>query len=359
MRRWLGLLAALGVGCASPCERPGALCTVAGELGTNGFNGDGLAARRTWLYYPSAIAFDAQGRLWVDDFNNMRIRRLDDDGRLTTHAGNGTHAYATPGAPFLESALENPVDIAIAGDDALFVAELHSGRILRLADADVGIEVVAGDGNVGFAGDDGPATLASLSESAGVAVDEAGVVYISDTENHRIRAVGTDGVIRTVAGDGSPGFEDGVPGRLTSPQRVRHLDGALFIADAGNHAVRRLDLVTGTLTTLAGTGVSGRSEPGVDAATSPLAEPYGVWPEADGGVLVAEAAGHRVLRISPEGVLEVLAGTGVSGLQGDGELATLAELSFPVDVRRGPDGAVWIADLRNGAVRRIVPEEAR
>ena len=208
MRAWLGSAAMLGVACAAPCERPGALCTVAGELGTNGFNGDGLPARRTWLYYPSAVAFDAEGQLWVDDFNNMRIRRLDDDGRLTTHAGNGTHAYATPGASFLESALENPVDIAIAGDDALFVAELHSGRILRLADASVGVEVVAGDGNVGFAGDDGPAVAASLSEAAGVAVDEAGVIYISDTENHRIRAVGADGVIRTIAGDGSPGFVD-------------------------------------------------------------------------------------------------------------------------------------------------------
>jgi sugar lactone lactonase YvrE len=331
---------------------------VAGELGTNGFNGDGLPARRTWLYYPSAISFDAAGRLWVDDFNNMRIRRLDDDGHLRTEAGNGTHAYATPGAPFLDSALENPVDIALDGSDALHIAELHSGRILKLGDPALGIQVVAGDGNVGFAGDDGPAIAASFSEAAGVTVDADGVIYVSDTENHRIRAVGVDGIVRTIAGDGSPGFVDGTPGRLTSPQRLRHHDGALYIADAGNHAVRRLELATGVLSTLAGTGSSGRAEPGDAAVGSPLQEPYGVWPEADGGVLIAESAGHRIVRVTPEGVLEVLAGTGVSGSEGDGEDALTAELSFPVDVRRGPDGAVWIADLRNGAVRRIVPEEA-
>jgi streptogramin lyase len=137
------------------------------------------------------------------------------------------------------------------------------------------------------------------------------------------------------------------------------LEGSLYIADAGNHAVRRFDLGAGVLTTVAGTGVSGRAEAGAAAATAPLQEPYGVWPEVDGGVLIAEAAGHRVLRVTPDGSLEVLAGTGVSGFAGDGEAAATAELSFPVDVRRGPDGAVWIADLRNGAVRRIVPEEER
>lgn len=339
----------------APCEVPGAICTVAGEGGKLGLNGDGLPPLETWLYFPSGLDWAPDGALVIDDFNNMRIRALR-DGRLTTIVGDGVHGWATPEAPALESALENPVDVAYGPDGVLYVAELHTSRILSVGDDGL-IHVFAGTGDEGFSGDGAPAVQALLFSASGVAVASDGRVFIADTNNHCVRVVGLDGEIQRLGGDGVPGTDVGMSGRLHHPQRLA-LDGdRLLVADAGNHQVRAIDLVTHEVTVVAGDGTEGGGGDGGPATKAQLMEPYGVTVGADGTVYIADFADNRVRAIAPDGTISTLAGTGVAEFSGDGGPATDASLNGPADVLVGPDGALYIADMINGVVRRVAPHD--
>ena len=187
------------------------------------------------------------------------------------------------------------------------------------------ITTVAGSGTYGYGGDGGPATGASLSSPSGVAVDASGNLFIADTYNSRVRKVDVDsGVISTVAGTGTPGYGgDGGPA-ATAPVRYPNgvavdAAGNLFIADADSQRVRRVDAASGVITTVAGTGVQAYSGDGGLAATTPLYAPAAVAVDAWGNVFVADTNSHRVRRVDAEtGVITTLAGSGAEGFAGDG-----------------------------------------
>lgn len=211
---------------------------------------------------------------------------------------------------------------------------------------------MAGTGDWGFAGDEGPATEAWLSEASGIAVKDD-VLYIADTDNNCLRAVGADGVIRAHAGTMEPGFVDG-PGaeaRFRRPQRL-YADGDwLYVADADNHAVRRVRLDTGDVETIAGTGEAGFDGDGGAATAARLRTPYGVYAR-DGVVWIADSGNNVIRRVDADGLIETIAGTGDEGYAGDGGAPLDATFAFPVDVTLDGD-AVLVADMKNGAVRRI------
>lgn len=341
------LLAALG--CQPHCEDPGAICTVAGT-GDLGFNGQDLPASETWLFYPSGIALDPEGRLVVDDFNNFLIRVLQEDGILKTLAGKNYHAWAVEG-PALDSPMENPVDVDVGADGTLFVAELHTFRILRVREGH--LDAYAGTGVQGYEGDGGPAKDALFSAATGVEVADDGTVYVADTGNHVIRAIAPDGVVTTLAGTGTSGLQDGpfAEARFAAPERM-HLDGdLLYVADRGAHAIRRLDLLAGTVETVAGTGEEGAFVEG-DALASPLREPIGVAVGPDGAIWVADSGNHAVHRVR-DGVLEHVAGDGLPTYQGDGGPGRKASLNLPADVAVDAHGDVYVADMLNSVVRKI------
>lgn len=348
------------------CAGPATIDTVAGIGGVLTAGGDGLPARETGLYQPTAVALDARGRLVIDDFNNFKIRRLEADGTLTTLVGWGVHGWADLGAHRLRTDLENPIDVAFLPDGRLLIAELHTGRVLAVdvADADGRVEAYAGGylEQVGYAGDGGPATSAVLSELRGVAAGDDGRVWIADTQNHCVRVVDPDGAIHPVAGDPVPGFADGGPeeARFAMPERLRVRDGAVWVADTQNHAIRRIDAETFEVETVAGTGVAGFGGDGGAADEALLDAPTGVWPLGDGGFVVADSLNHRVRWVDADGVITTIAGTGEPGFAGDGGLAVDARLNWPADVVADEDGTVYVADLANGAVRalrRAVPRE--
>jgi DNA-binding beta-propeller fold protein YncE len=334
------------------CDEPGTICTIAGRPGELGFDGDGNAALETMLYFPSGLAWSPEGRLVVDDFNNMRIRELTDDGRLVTIAGSGIHGWAVPG-PALASPLENPVDVAFLPDGTLVVDELHTGRLLAVKDGT--IAVLAGDGEEGYSGDGGPAADATLDNPAGVATADDGTVYVSDTGNHCVRFV-RDATIETLVGDGTAGMDDGAGHvRLNRPQHVR-VDAErhrLLVADSGNHVVRAIDLGTHEVTIVAGTGEDGSDGDGGPATSARLSQPYGVAVDLDGGLLIADLGANRLRRVAPDGTIDTIAGTGDKAFSGDGGPAAAAALAGPSDVLVGPDGAIYVADMFNGVVRRI------
>lgn len=342
-----GLLTA----CAPPCDDPGVVCTVAGVPGALGANADGQPATSTWLYFPTALAWRGDD-LVVDDFNNMRIRAVSPDGSIRTLAGSGLHAWASQGTPALQTALENPVDVDVLPDGRLLVAELHTARVLEI-DPDGVVEILAGSGEVGLTGDGGPALEASMSQVGGVAVGPDGRVAIADTDNHCVRVVEEGGITR-LAGSGLASFIDGMGegAGLRRPQRVRWIDGALYVADTENHAIRRIDPTTGEVTTVAGVGTPGNTGDGGPATEAQLREPYSVRAAPDGGLLIADSGNHLVRHVRADGTLHTLLGTGEAGYDAEGTQAASTPLDFPVDVLAGPDGDLYVADMKNGIVRR-------
>lgn len=339
-----------------PCLAPGTICRVAGwGNGTNGFNGEGALADQSMLYYPSALAVAPDGRLVIDDFNNMRIRVLEEDGTLTDIAGNGVHDFSSE-APATETPLENPIDISMADDGTFYIAELHASRILRV-DLEGNLTWFAGTGDVGYVGDGGAAVEAHLANASGVAVLEDGSVYVADSENHCVRRIGPDGVIGTVAGGGVPGYAgDGETGGvlMNNPQRIRRApDGTLLVADFGNNVIRRVDPETNLVWTVVGNGEAGYAGDGGPATEAMLSGPTAAWQSPEGVIYVADSNNNVVRRVDPDGTIETIAGTGEPGLDGDFGDAREAHLNYPADVIIGPHGLLYVADLKNGMVRSV------
>jgi sugar lactone lactonase YvrE len=220
------------------------------------------------------------------------------------------------------------------------------------------ITTVAGTGVAGSAGDGGPATTAQLTSPEGIAVDQAGNLYIADRDNHRIRKVTPEGTISTFAGTGAAGFSgDGgqaTAAQLRNPQAVT-VDGAgaVYIADTGNHRVRRVAL-DGVITTVAGSGTAGFSGDGGQAILARLSEPSALAIDGSANLFVLEK--NRVRKVAPGGVITTIAGTGTAGFAGDGGPATAAQLNGPEDLAVDAAGNLYIADYLNNRVRKVIPE---
>jgi len=218
------------------------------------------------------------------------------------------------------------------------------------------IQTVAGSS---YMGDGGPATAAQIGSIQGVAVDGKGNLYLSDTDNSRVRKVDTAGIITTIAGNGTAGFSgDGGPAsgaQLNLPYGLA-LDAAgdLYIADLGNNRVRRVG-PDGVIVTIAGTGVEGYSGDNVQAIGAQLYAPRNVALDAANNLYISEFEGHRVRKVTPAGVISTVAGTGIAGYSGDTGPAILAQLNFPAGLAVDRTGALYIADSGNSRVRKILP----
>lgn len=342
---------------ASPCVAPpGYVCSIAGT-GETGFNGDGHAATKTELYLVSSARRAPDGRLYIMDFNNQRLRAVEEDGNVVTVLGNGEHALAALGVPADETPLENPIDFRFYSDDRVVFVSYHDPRVLVLGN-DNELHTVAGAGDVGVygdEGDDGPAEEALFIQPDGIAVDANDTVYASDSKAQRVRKI-EDGTITTVAGngrieysgDGGPGIDAG----LNWPTALElDNDGNLLIADARNNVVRKLTK-DGTISTIAGTGEEGYSGDGGPATEALLNQPYGLAVADDDTVYIADRANFVVRRVLPDGTIETLAGTGDEGASGDGGPAIDASFGYLGRIALDGDGLL-VVDQSNSLVRRI------
>jgi sugar lactone lactonase YvrE len=221
----------------------GTITTFAGN-GTQGFSGDGGPATSAGLSYPGGVAVDAAGNLYIADTSNHRVRKVSTSGTITTVAGNGTFGFSGDDGPATNATLSYPTEVAVDAVGNLYIADTGNLRVRKVS-ASGTITTVAGNGIYGFSGDGGPATNASLVIPRGVAVDAVGNLYIADYGNSRVRKVSSWGTITTVAGNGSPGFSgDGGPATsaaLGYPRGVAvDAAGNLYIADTDNNRVRKV-----------------------------------------------------------------------------------------------------------------------
>ncbi|MXY43334.1 MAG: hypothetical protein F4Y50_04645 [Dehalococcoidia bacterium] len=254
----------------------GTIDTVAG-CGVEGYSGDGGPAVHARIASPHGTALDRHGNVYIADLKNDRIRKVDaSTGIITTVAGTGEHGHSGDGGPATKAMLASPIAVFATDDGDLYIADHRNSRIRKVNAATGVITTVAGTGEQGIHGDGGPATQAAISLPRDAALDADGSLYIADGANNRIRKVAPDGTITTVAGTGRGKFSgDGGPAHeanLSMPYSIA-LDraGSLYVVDTGNRRVRKIDATNGIITTIAGNGSYGFSGDGGPATDAPLA----------------------------------------------------------------------------------------
>ncbi len=353
-------------------ERVLAMTTVAGT-GNFGATGDGGPATEAELMKPIGLARDAAGNLYVADEGAHTVRRVAPDGTVVRWAGTVERAaFDGDGGLATNAALNWPRTAAFGPDGRLYLADTVNQR-LRTLDPATGLigpfagapSVVNGVAINDFAGDGGPAAQARFAGLRGLAFAPDGTLFVADCWDtggnswHHIRRIRPGGAIDTIVGvDGAHGFNgDGKPGRETQVNFVNQLvldaAGNLFFADARNHRIRRWDAATGLVSTVAGTGKDGKAGDGGPATAAELSSPYGLQldPSTTPPTLfIAERGARRIRAVGPDGKIRTLAGGGDKTT--DGEARAMA-LNEPIELLREPDGNLLVADSRGAKVRRL------
>lgn len=294
-------------------------------VGGNPGAGDGGEARLATLDQPASVAVAADGSVYIAGFGKRKVRKVDSTGTISTLPNPGTGgSNDSPDPSQALTALASSVSVDVTG--AIYLTDSAENRVRVIPPSSI-LQVLAGEGAVGYSGDNAAAAGARLNSPAAAVSDGTGNVYIADRGNGCIRVVDATGVIRTL-----------VP-ELNGPRGLA-LDGLghLYYSEEDAKRVTRLDLGSGLLTAI---------------AEGTWAVPRGLALDASGNLYVADTGRQEVVRVDKSGQVDVIAGTGASGFSGDGGAATEAQLSGPWDVATDAQGRVYIADLGNGRIRRL------
>ncbi|HEY5922374.1 MAG TPA: DUF4215 domain-containing protein, partial [Kofleriaceae bacterium] len=320
---------------------------------------DDAQATEVALSAPFAVAYDHAGNVYFADSGTFRIRRIDATGVISTIAGTGSPGSSVDGIPATSAALGTIWSIAVDGLRNVYITD---GNRIRRISANGFITTVAGNGVFGSSGDGGPAVVAALANPSGVAVDGLGNIYIADQVNNKIRRVDVaTGTITTIAGTGAAGGSgDGglaVNATLYFPTGIAvDAMGTIYFADTQNHRIRKI-ATTGIITNVAGTGTSGFSGDNGSATSAQLSVPAGIAVDDLGNVFIADNGNQRVRRVNASGVITSAAGSGdlLPEVAGDGGPATAARLAYPRGVASDKAGSLVIADSGSNRIRSIDP----
>jgi sugar lactone lactonase YvrE len=370
------------------CDEPGMACTWAGVKGSRGFNGDGIDRQQAWFGFISDLTFAPDGRAWLLDWNNHRVRRVEADQTLSTVIGTDYEGDGPPGeidrlpegdpegAPATTVALNHPTDIEFLSDGTAVLAAWHNNKI-RTMDAETGIVTVVAGNGYGYTGDDGPAYRALFNQPKALAIDARDRIYTNDQRNQRIRRIDDSDPpsITTIAGTGVKGFSgDGGPalqaqfwwdqGVTPLPSGSLVLDGdLLYVADSLNHRIRRIDLDSGMIETIAGNGEQGYAGDGGPALQASFNQPLDIELGPDGRLYVADTFNNAIRAIDLDtGIVEHVAGNGhvcerpLNCYEADDLVAAEElQLSEPYGIAFDEAGALYIADTNNSRVVRVAP----
>jgi len=306
----------------------GTLTRVAGN-GKQGFSGDGAPAMEAEFWDPLAVAIDAGGNLYVADSGNARVRAISPAGIVTTFAGNGTQGDSGDNGPAIAAELSYPSGVAVDADGNVYIS---SGFRVRMVSPSGVITTFAGNGTQGYSGDNGPSTSAELDLPLSMTLDSAGNLYFVDFYNNCVRKVSHAGIVATFAGNGTRGFSgDGglaAAAQLSAPGGVAaDANGNLYIADSGNSRIRVVS-PAGIIATIAGNGAAGYSGDGGPAIGAELNYPADIAVDAAGNVYITDTGNLRVRKLSA-GIVSTIAGNG-SAYSGDGGPAGAALFVDPM-----------------------------
>ncbi|MFJ8584886.1 RICIN domain-containing protein [Streptomyces sp. NPDC093595] len=324
-----------------------------GEAGFSGDEGLAVSARSN---HPYGVAVDSTGALYFSEYSNHRVRKVTVDGKISTFAGTGEADFGGDDGPAPSARLNYPRGVAVDSAGTVYIADAGNHRVRKVT-ADGKISTFAGTGTAGSGGDGGPATAAELDRPYGVAVDSTGTVYIADHNNHRIRKVTADGKISTFAGTGEAGSEgDGAAAKsaqLNGPHAVAvDSAGVVYIADTGNHRVRKV-AADGEISTVAGTGEADFGGDGGAAESARLNHPAAVAVDSAGCLYICDQYNHRVRKVAADGEISTVAGTGEADFGGDDGPASSARLNNPLGLALDGIDALYIADHINNRIRKI------
>ncbi len=336
----------------------GTLTVLAGN-GFGGYSGDGGPAASAQLYYPSAVAVDSSGNVYIADTNNNIIRKVSaSTGNISTVAGTPQSAgYSGDGGQATSAQLYDPEGVALDSSGNLYIADTYN-HIIRKVNTSGIISTVAGTPqSIGYSGDGGQATSAQLTYPGGVALDSSGNLYIADTNNHIIRKVNTSGIISTVAGTPQSGGYSGDGGAATSAQLYYPwsvaVDGSgkIYIADTYNYRIRKV--ATGTISTVAGNGTPGFSGDNGSGTSAEINTVYGIAADSAGRVFIADIYNCVIRELTTAGIIKTVAGVGQTcSFSGDGGAATSANLYYPFGVAVDSSDNMYIADSYSLRIRK-------
>ena len=387
--------------------------------GESGYTGDGGPPMQARLNEPKGVTIDCLGNVYVADSENHVVRKVDratgviltvagmsgeedhirsaaegeapaqpmDEDPLadgtgetgpakftqqadlsgtvrywTNQAAISTKRYGGDGRTAVQAQLNFPTAVAVDRKGNIYIADTMNHRI-RMVDSGTGIiSTLAGTGQARFSGDGGPASQAALSEPAALAVDDGGRLYIADQSNHRVRMVDLrTGVIRTVAGTGIATYDgDGKPAvdsALAGPSGLALAGNRLYIADTFNGRVRCVDLSSGLMTTAAGDGGAYRYESPSDAPSPSLSRPTGIALDQEGHLFLTDSDNHLIRQWDwASGTAVWVAGQGIPSYSGDGGAARGASLCYPFGIVADRDGTLLVADTFNHRIRALTLE---
>ncbi|HEX3744639.1 MAG TPA: IPT/TIG domain-containing protein [Bryobacteraceae bacterium] len=332
----------------------GSISTIAGN-GILSYSGDGGPAPSAQLNAPGAVAVDSSGNFYIADTLNSVVRKVSSSGTITTFAGNGTAGFGGDGSAAGSAQLNRPQGVAVDSSGNVYVADTQNGRVRKISGGI--ITTVAGSSTQGFGGDGAVATSAALFVPIGLAVDSANNLYIADFTNNRVRKVSAaTGIITTVAGNGNSGYSgDGGPAvnaALNGPIGVAvDSNGNLYIADLNNNVVREVS--GGNITTVAGDGLPGVSGDGGPATAAMVGNPTGIAVDSAGNLYITNGSALVRKVYAGTGYITTIAGNGTRGYMGDGGSAILGELNAPQGIAIASNGNLYIADSGNNAVRML------
>jgi sugar lactone lactonase YvrE len=311
------------------------------------------------LSAPEALAFDADGNLYISEFESNRIDRIGEGSDVQVVAGTGAAGYSGDGGPAFDAELSAPTGLAFNAAGILLLADHHNGCIRTVDAAGIIDRLWGACGTVGYSGDGGPALDAEMNDPIGIAIDGEGRLWIADELNGRVRRVNVDGSIETIAGGGTvkpANAKDGTAAtklRLSHPSYVAIDDsGNVYFSDFIENVVMRID-PSGGATRVAGTGGAGSGGDGGPATEAELNFPTGLALDGSGNLYISDAENHEIRMVDADGIITTVAGTGEAGYSGDGGPAVDAQLQAPAGLAFDPSGRLVFADQGNNLVRLV------
>jgi uncharacterized protein (TIGR03437 family) len=323
--------------------------------------GDGGLASMAILNQPLSVALDRLGNLYIADSQTQRIRQVASSGIIQTFAGTGAAGYSSDNIPAVSAPLYSPMGVMTDAYGDVYIADTYNHRIREVVGNGF-ISTFAGTGTGGSGPQNLPPAQTQLRGPRGICSSLTGVIYIVDTSNSRMLRVPPGGLVELVAGNGTAGLAgDGGPGltaELNQPAACAvDSAGNLFIADTLNHRIAKIN-AAGIISTVAGTGQAGVSADGVAAIAANLNTPRGLAVDGNGDIFIADTGNNLIRQVMPDGTIYTIAGQTAGGFGGDGGLALSALLNAPAGIVEDGSGALYFADTNNNRVRRLVPQAA-